>query len=436
MTNPSNIDFPYILIPAPTTPTELCNALRQLFQSTKPPAPIPRLIATHAQYPTLQTHESFNALLEYAVRISPVPYVAQIVAQMRTRGISWNQRTERLVVRAHIKSGRWLEAIQLAEKLWLDGNMSRTPLDIFAELLHFALTKKASVEDVAAMANRCWKLYPSGAGIDAVHKSPRLAFNVIRLLVNTGKHDRAIQIAKKLLESLDSPTPPNIRYCREILRYIIRPPRDASHPPLFQQQRELLESLLAHNPSLGLIPDARLTTALLENLFRSRKRGPRALHALLELKSKYGPEVEDGAVRRLIARYALDEGRIDLAREMFERERLARLEAATTESQPSSEQVPWAREEPIPAQSHLEYLRHAGTENSKWVVVAKRLRREEVKAGLGEPPNPAELTHPKSLLAAEKRALGLKRLSPGRIQRKIARRTVRLHLRRGNTIKD
>jgi hypothetical protein len=436
LSNSPDADSPCILIPTPTTTTELCNALRHLIQSTKPPLPLPRLISTHAQYPMLQNCDSFNILLAYSIRIAPIPYSAQIIAQLRARGVIWDKSTEQLVVRAHIQSGRWQEAIQLAEKIWVDKGISRTPLSIFTEILHFVLTRKASLEDIASMADRSWKLFPTGTNVNTIDKSPRITYNVIRILVNTGRQQHAIQLTRKLFESLECSTPANIRYCRSILCHVIRPPRYdpryPSQPPQFHKQQHLLESFLKLNTALGLTPDASLTAALLENLFRSRRRGPIAFHALLEMRAKYGSGVEDGAVRRLIARYSIEEGRLGLARQMFERERLARLEnvgqSQTLQSNPTP--APWAGRESIPTQSHLEYLRNAGREKSKWVVMAKRLRREEVKQGLQE----SELTHPKTILAADKRALSGERISPSR-QRRISARAVQLRLKRGNAIK-
>ncbi|CUA72422.1 GTPase-activating protein BEM2 [Ashbya gossypii ATCC 10895] [Rhizoctonia solani] len=394
---PPDIDAPYILIPAPTTQTELCNALRYLIQSTEPPASLPRLIATHAQYSTLQTSTSYNLLLAHASRVAPIPYSAQIISQLRASGTIWTKRTEQFVVRAHIQSGKWEEAVQLAEKLWVDGAVSRTPLDIFAELLHLVLTKRTTTSEIASMADRCWKLFPTAISVDVINRSPRILYNIVRLLSNLGRHDRALQLVMKLLESLDSPTPSNIRYCRAILFHVIRPPRGRPSAYQFGERRQLFESLLQHNPALKLTPDPGLTWALLQNLRKRRKRGAAAFYTLLELRAKYGPQVEDSTVRRTIARYAIEEENIDLARSMFEREKLARLEDTKQTSliQPKSE-APWAGQEALPTQSHLEYIRSRGPENRKFTVTARSLRRKERKLGK------EGRIHPEDLLAAEK----------------------------------
>ncbi|CAE6439903.1 hypothetical protein ACGC1H_004686 [Rhizoctonia solani] len=412
----SDIDAPCILVPSPTTQTELCNALRYLIQSTQPSIPLPRLIATHTRYPTLQTSESYNLLLAHASRVAPVPYSTQIVSQLRASGVLWTKRTEQLVVRAHIQSGQWEEAVQLAEKLWVDGATSRTPLDIFAELLHFVLTKRATVEDIASMADRCWKLFPTGTSVDVMSRSPRIAYNIVRLLSNTGRHEHALQLTMKLLESLCSPTPSNLRYCRAILCHVIRPPRGRPSAYRFEERRRLFESLLQHNPSLGLTPDPGLTCALLQNLRKRRKRGSVAFHTLLELRAKYGPQVEDIAVRRTIARYAIDDENVVLARSMFERERLARLEnSKELQSIPSEPEAPWVGQKALSTRSHLEYLHNKGPENRKFTEAARSLRRKEFKLGR------RERVHPKNLLAAEKREKQWKSMHPGRKQRVIRR---------------
>ncbi|KAF8682403.1 hypothetical protein RHS04_02564 [Rhizoctonia solani] len=389
----SDIDAPYILIPAPATQNELCNALRYLIQSTEPPASLPRLIVTHTQYPTLQSAESYNILLAHASRVAPVPYSSQIVSQLRATGTVWNKRTEQLVVRAHIQSRRWEQAIQLAEKLWIDGAVSRAPLDIFAELLHFIITKKTTVEDTMMMANRCWKLFPTGVTVDVISRSPRIAYNVVRLLVNTGLHEQALQLCRKLLESLEFPTPANIRYCRAILCHVIRPPRGHPSAHLFMEQYQLFDSLLQHNRSLGLTPDPSLTCALLQNLRKRHNRGPIAFHTLLELRAKYGPQVENGAVRRIIARYAIDEEKFDLAHNMLKRESLTRTDGGKqSQSPPSEPKAPWVGQSALPTQSHLEYLRNKGIENRKFTATARSLRRRESKLGKRVQPCPENMS--------------------------------------------
>ncbi|CAE7161629.1 unnamed protein product [Rhizoctonia solani] len=411
--SPPDIDTPCILIPAPTTQNELCNALRYLIQSTEPPIPLPRLIATHTRYPTLQTAESYNLLLAHASRVSPIPYSAQIISQLRTSGVVWSERTEQLVVRAHIQSGRWENAIQLAEKLWVNGTTSRTPLNIFTELLHFVLTKRATVGDIALMADRCWKLFPTKVDVDVINRSPRIAYNIVRLLSNAERHEYALQLSVKLIESLGSPTPSNIRYCRAILCHVIRPPRGRPSAYPFDERRRLFESLLQHNPSLGLTPDPALTCALLQNLRRRRKRGSIAFHTLLELRAKYGPQVEDSAVRRTIARYAMDEENLDLARSIFERERLARLENSKPRSAKTVLGAPWVGQEALPTQSHLEYLRNKGIDNRKFTVTARSLHRRELRSGR------REQIRPQNLLAAEKQERKRGSMHPGQNQRVI-----------------
>ncbi|CAE6432583.1 unnamed protein product [Rhizoctonia solani] len=411
---------PYILIPAPANQTELCNALRYLIQSTEPPPSLPRLIVTHTQCPTLQTAESYNVLLAHASRVAPVPYSSRIISQLRTSGVIWNKRTEQLVVRAHIQSRQWEEAIVLAEKLWMDGTTSRTPLDIFAELLHFVLTKKTTVEDTAKMADRCWKLFPTGATVDVIGRSPRIAYNIVRILVNTGRREQALQLSRKLLDSLESPTPANIRHCRSILFHVIRPPRGNPSAHLFVERRQLFDSLLQQNRSLGLTPDPELTCALLQNLRKRRNRGSIAFHTLLELRAKYGPQVENSAVRRIITRYAIGEENFDLARDMLKRENLARLESSKRSRSSRLEAgAPWVGQDHLPTQSHLEYLRKKGTENRKFTLTARSLRRREQKLGR------RERTHPESILAAEERARRWESIRPGRKQR-IIRRVVSL----------
>ncbi|KAG8722782.1 hypothetical protein FRC08_010392 [Ceratobasidium sp. 394] len=366
--------------------------MRHLIQSTTPRLQVPRLISTHSQYPTLHTATSFNVLLAYAVRVAPY-YFRPILAQMRTSGIAWDARTQKLVVRAHIQAGRWLQAIEFAEQTWLPQGTtgaSTMPLDVFIELMHLALSPKFSREDVATMAQRCWRLFPVHASADA---SPRLTYNVVRLLVNQGRADQAVQLTKRLLESLSYAAPGATRYCRTILGLVIRPPERSTRRsgpcpiPPFRERLDLFESLLTHNPSLGLTPDAKLTRCLLENLFRSRNRGAIAFHKLGELRAEYGPVVEDSAIRRLIARYAMQEGNLGLARAMREREELARNEpvqafAASVGTSSSSKGAPWVGDEPIPMQSHLEYIRRVGTENVKWTELSRNLRRAEEKRRL------------------------------------------------------
>ncbi|KAG8729585.1 hypothetical protein FRC12_020876, partial [Ceratobasidium sp. 428] len=156
---------PCVVIPAPTTSVELCNAMRHLIQSTTPRPEVARLISTHSQYPALHTVASFNILLAHAIRVAPY-YSCPIIAQMRASNIVWDATTQKLAVRAHIQVGQWPEAIELAERTWLPeggSGVSTAPLDVFIELMHFVLTPKSTQEQVSAMAQRCWRLFPIDA---------------------------------------------------------------------------------------------------------------------------------------------------------------------------------------------------------------------------------------------------------------------------------
>ncbi|QRW27198.1 hypothetical protein RhiXN_01793 [Rhizoctonia solani] len=349
----SDIDAPYILIPAPATQNELCNALRYLIQSTEPPASLPRLIVTHTQYPTLQSAESYNILLAHASRVAPVPYSSQICERIYNPDGGNRPSARRKTM------DRW------------------------------GYNCRGYDDD----GESCWKLFPTGVTVDVISRSPRIAYNVVRLLVNTGLHEQALQLCRKLLESLEFPTPANIRYCRAILCHVIRPPRGHPSAHLFMEQYQLFDSLLQHNRSLGLTPDPSLTCALLQNLRKRHNRGPIAFHTLLELRAKYGPQVENGAVRRIIARYAIDEEKFDLAHNMLKRESLTRTDGGKqSQSPPSEPKAPWVGQSALPTQSHLEYLRNKGIENRKFTATARSLRRRESKLGKRVQPCPENMS--------------------------------------------
>ncbi|KAF8610645.1 hypothetical protein BDV93DRAFT_21974 [Ceratobasidium sp. AG-I] len=413
---PVDMYSPCILIPAPTTPTELCNAMRHLIQSTTPHIPITRLISTHAQHTTLQSCTSFNIVLAHAIRVAPVPYFAELTTQMRLIGIAWDQTTEILAVRAHIQAGRWEEAIQHAERLWPLGG---APLDVFTELMHFVLTRKATQEETASDTQRAWKLFPADPNISLAEASPRLAYNVVRLLLRIGQNAQALQLTRRLLDSLDSSTPTNIRYCRAILRLILEVPekpktKPLPPPPIFHERQALLNSLLEQNPALSLTPDASIVRTLLENLYRARGRSSTALHVLAEMQSKYGPGVESSAVRRLIARYAIRDRKLDVAWEMYRRElqdrRSSAKEAKTMrraswqQAQRGETEAPWAGEDHTPSQSHLEYIRSLGTDNVKWSIVERTLRRMDAKERhlVSKPKEAPVVEKPKALQSGER----------------------------------
>lgn len=389
--------------------------MRHLIQSTTPHIPVTRLIATHAQYTTLQSSKSYNIVLAHAIRVAPVPYFAELTTQMRLVGIAWDQKTEALAVRAHIQAGRWEEAIQNAERLWPLGG---APLDVFTELMHFVLTRKATQEEVASNTQRAWKLFPADPNISLAEASPRLAYNVVRLLLKIDQNAQALQLTHRLFDSIDSPTPANTRYCRAILCLILEAPKNPKTkplppPPIFHERMALLNSLLKRNPALTLTPDASVVRTLLENLYRSRGRSSTALHVLAEMQSKYGPDVESSAVRRLIARYAIRDRKLDIAWEMYRRELQHRRSLAKEaknmrrtswqQAQQREPEVPWAGEDHTPTQSHLEYIRSIGTENVKWSIVERKLRRMDAKERqlAIEPKEAPVVEEPKALQCGE-----------------------------------
>ena len=53
--------------------------------------------------------------------------------------------------------------------------------------------------------------------------------------------------------------------------------------------------------------------------------------------------------------------------------------ASWQQAQRGEMEAPWAGEDHNPSQSHLEYIRSLGTDNVKWSIVERKLRRMEAK---------------------------------------------------------
>jgi len=88
----------------------------------------------------------------------------------------------------------------------------------------------------------------------------------------------------------------------------------------FNALKKLLISLLSLNPSLRLTSDTLLF--VLSTLKKAKRCGTRACNFVSLCKEKWGPEVEDRRVQRCVSKWALKEGRMDLATTILRTEAL------------------------------------------------------------------------------------------------------------------
>jgi hypothetical protein len=117
------------------------------------------------------------------------------------------------------------------------------------------------------------------------------------------------------------------------------------------------------NSAIGLKPSPMSLYYLLNNLNRNRSRGWRAFRVLRHMRAKWGPGIENEGVRRLVAKFATEDNRPDIAQVMLMRE----LEEGTRWRQPPSSETAFDAKERALMKRNVEV--YVGLERAKraWI---------------------------------------------------------------------
>lgn len=304
-----------------------------------PRIPFSHIAQQHDEYRHIQTADSYNVLLELACRSPGSNNFQRTYEAMQRRGFSPDQTTRRLYVRHLVKEGEM--EVACAEVFPVDRRDDSEPArrDLVWELIQVPDQNPRQRLTAEHKAHKLPSLEPLPTPlISLADLKSTMSSNVasspfvescIAYLIYLNRYSDAVALAQTFVGLLPPPPEPlpskvqgaTLRVLHKLLEL---PPATLSKRPHsstpFTPDSAL--NLLEMHP--GICATATTLALALEWLRSSRHRGRDAYRLLREWRVKYGEQVEDSRIRLKIARFALAERNIVLARKMINRELKAR----------------------------------------------------------------------------------------------------------------
>lgn len=344
--------------PTPNDRKSLVSALIMLYNNV-PALPFPRLVDYHNLFPEHHSTRSFNIIIGLAIKHSARPTTIRLFRQMREEGIQKDEETIKLVIRYLVKIGHWKVAWQsvkqAAERI---GNPNNIPLVFLVEFFGSPsntvgnrLIRDPTRHGEFLVSSNKLKEFPNPEGFAMLqapveyamrhnmHQTPfRILFALSRRLLIIRRGD----LARSMLDTFVNNFKPPVR--ERDLRDVL----DLVHLHLRRQYNVGSDGKLGgfkHSMSIfhryftssviGLKPTPMSLFYLLNNLNRNAARGWRAFRVLRHMRAKWGPGIENEGVRRLVAKFATEDNRPDIAQVMLMRE----LEEGTRWREPPSSET-------------------------------------------------------------------------------------------------
>lgn len=343
--------------PTPSNRTSLVRALVMLYNHV-PALPFPRLIDYHNLFPEHHSTGSFNILIGLAIRHSARPTTIRLFRQMQEEGIQKDEGTVKLVIRHLVKIGDWKAAWEsVKEAATRTSNPNNIPLVFLVEFfgspsstVGYRRIRDPTRHGEFIISSKKLSEFPNPEGFAMLqapveyamrhstrHAPFRILFALSRRLLIVQRGD----LARSILDTFANGFKPPVR--ERDLRNVL----DLVHVHLRRQYNVESNGELGKfkhpmsifhryftKSEIGLKPTPMSLYYLLNNLNRSEARGWRAFRVLRHMRAKWGPRIENEGVRRLVAKFAIEDNRPDIARVMLMRE----LEEGTRwRTPPSSE---------------------------------------------------------------------------------------------------
>ncbi|KAG9015574.1 hypothetical protein FRB94_000179 [Tulasnella sp. JGI-2019a] len=289
-----------------------------------------QIVQQHDQYPQLHSNDSYNILLELACH-SPYPNNFLLTWEAMQKNGFGDLTSHRLYIRHLVRHGNLSDAVALVDTA--EGASIRQELlweiiqvPVKRPRRYLALQGKAhklpapTVPDQISLQALKSALSASLNGVSSV-----FAESIITYLLYLHRFEDAFTITRHILRLL--PKDPMHGTPSLVLSLIHKllelPPATISKKPdpRAPPAREVLK-LLAIYP--GLRPNATTLAYALEWHRWELHRSQKSYWMLRKWKAKWGDHVEDSRVRHKIARFALEDRNVVLARKMINREYSAR----------------------------------------------------------------------------------------------------------------
>ncbi|KAJ7706263.1 hypothetical protein B0H17DRAFT_973351 [Mycena rosella] len=298
--------------------------------------PLPVLLDYHELHPDFRSVQSYNLLIQLAIRHVAYGTVQSLLQGMANDKIPANLETQKLKTRWFVRSGLW-------EHAWIQVTATYPnpiPLPLWLEFLHGtkegALAMGPSViEDVAKSPLERFQTLMQNPPVftpNSVKSSVRTVRIVARAMLALRRPQSAFTLATRYFTGL----PRHIgqewgEQCVAIIDGIVAFEAQKKGLLDFYTARRKLNSLLALHPTFR--PTSKTLYLLLGTLRQAKQCGTVSWHTLTKFKTRWGPEVENRRVRRRVASYAVIEQRLDIVNKVFDAERASRLLEAGTKRQ-------------------------------------------------------------------------------------------------------
>ncbi|TFY83997.1 hypothetical protein EWM64_g3 [Hericium alpestre] len=344
----------------------------QLF--TAHPPSLKELVSQHASHPDLQTTQSFNLVIDIAIRHTIFTVARQLIRTMQDANIDADLETWKLYVRLLVREGRWEEAWEAAMSRrdgWLGAGYEagKPPLDVYFELL--GRTNRGArgrrrddwpnLDPGMANLDRYEVLMRSvpSAAPQADHPPGWVIRASVEALLRMGERESAMGITSHFLGH--DPGGLGLR----LLHTHLGIKQGLCSPRTFNKARRELLHFCKVCPELR--PDAKALFLLLGHLQRS-KRGAKIGNDMAKMfRRRWGERTMSPQVMRRLLELAVVEGRTDI---------ILRSVAAGRARQCVEEE--WAKEREVlgdswrPESRRRKVFARIGSERVKWRGSRKR----------------------------------------------------------------
>jgi hypothetical protein len=309
-----------------------------------PALPFPRLIDYHNLFPEYHSTSSFNILIGLAIRHSARPTTVQLFKQMQQEGIQKNEETVKLVIRHLVKIGNWEVAWKsVKEAAARTGNPNNIPLVFLVEFfgspsntVGYRRIRDPTRHGEFLVSSNKLSEFPNPEGFAMLqapveyamrhnmnHAPFRILFALSRRLLIIRRGD----LARTILDTFVNNVKPPVRerdLCDilDLIHLHLRRQYNVESdgkPGKFKHPMSIFHRYFT-NSAIGLKPTPMSLYYLLNNLNRNEARGWRAFRVLRHMRAKWGPRIENEGVRRLVAKFAIEDNRPDIAQVMLMRE--------------------------------------------------------------------------------------------------------------------
>ena len=327
------------ILPIPRSSRSLYYNLLHILRTRKPGATLAALIDYHLLFPEHQSTKSYNLLIFLSIHHRAYGITHTLLNAMQQHSIQNNVETYRLHLRWFIYQGFWDRAWSYVMRLKNKFHEGSIPFPIWLEFCHSRKGQMIVLQDPSNPKKKVVQKLSEPSHLFSLRRKimnanrplvfpslkdtrPVAIRDIVQLMLKTKMRHQALKLTEDYFKilPLELSTRRN-HQCLSIVKVnLIFHATGKTGLRRFNALKKLLFSLLSLNPSLRLTSDTLLF--VLSTLKKAKHCGTRAWNFVSLCKEKWGPEVEDRRVQRCVSKWALKEGRMDIAATILRTESL------------------------------------------------------------------------------------------------------------------